>query len=66
MDMINDITPKTTIQNIQEIDDDSIYILHTSESFNFEITKKAYLKLSKREQKNLDKLAFHNFVIERK
>lgn len=65
MDIMNE-TPKTTIQNIQEIDDDSIYILHTSKSFNFEITKKAYLKLSKREQKNLDKLASHNFVIERK
>lgn len=61
-----DMTPNTTIENIHEIDDDAIYIKHESKTFKFEITKKAFKQLSKREQKNLVKLASRNFEIERK
>lgn len=60
------MTPTTTIENIHEIDDDAIYIKHESKAFKFEITKKAFNLLSKREQKNLVKLASRNFEIERK
>lgn len=63
---MQEIKPTTVIQNIHEIQDDDLYIYHQSKSFKFEITKKAFNQLSKREQKNLIKLASHNFVIERK
>lgn len=58
--------PTTTINNIHVIDDDAIYIKHESKTFKFEITKKAFKQLSKREQANLKKLASRNFEIERK
>lgn len=58
--------PTTTINQIDCIQDDDLYIIHTSKAYNFEISKKAFMKLSKREQKKLIKLASHNFVIERK
>ena len=45
---------------------DAIYIKHESKTFKFEITKKAFKQLSKREQNNLKKLASRNFEIERK
>ena len=63
---MNEIKPITVIQNIHGIQDDDLYIYHQSKSFKFEITKKAFNQLSKKEQKNLIKLASHNFVIERK
>jgi stress-induced morphogen len=56
----------TTINNIDLIKDDDVYIIHESPSFKFTISKKAFNGLSKREQKKLVKLASHNFVIERK
>lgn len=58
--------PVTTIKVLHEIDDDAIYIKHESKTFKFEITKKAFKQLSKREQNNLKKLASRNFEIERK
>jgi len=63
--MIDNI-PVTTIKVLKDIKDTDIYIKHESESYRFEITKKAFLNLNKREQNNLIKLASHNFVIERK
>ena len=55
--------PLTTFNH--QAKDDEIYIKHESESFKFEITQKAFKKLTKTEQKNLIKLASRNFEIER-
>ena len=56
----------TTIKRLSDIKDKDIYIKHESVSYKFEITKKAFLNLNKREQNKLTKLASHHFVIERK
>ena len=56
----------TTINRLGDIKDTDIYIKHKSKTVHFEITKKAFLNLNKREQNKLTKLASHNFVIERK
>lgn len=56
----------TIINRLSDIRDKDIYIKHESKNYHFEITKKAFLNLNKREQNKLIKLASHNFVIERK
>lgn len=56
----------TTIKRLSDIKDKDIYIKHESVNYKFEITKKAFLNLNKREQNKLIKLASHHFVIERK
>lgn len=57
---------ETSIGILHKLKDDDIYIKHDSTYFKFEITKKAFLKLSKSEQNRLKKLASNSFKTEDK